>query len=148
MGSYRRDARYRICCICVSNPGCCPRFRWSHVLLNHHSTAPVNRHFVKSTAPRGQRAVKRALNPGYSRVKPPLCPGGSGGRGFQLTDVLFSNCNVSLYVRPWRRKAVPSEILVKIYIYILDCKISLASFVLYFQLLLIRYLIRSGPSFL
>ena len=28
--------------------------------------------------------------------------------------LLFSNCNVSLYVRPcWRRKAVPSEILVK-----------------------------------
>ena len=60
------------------NPGCCPRFRWSHVLLNHRSTAPVNRHFVKSTAPRGQRAVKSALNPGYCRVKPPLCPGGRG----------------------------------------------------------------------
>ena len=42
------------------------------------STAPVNRHFVKSNAPRGQRAVKRALNPGYSRVKLLLCPGGWG----------------------------------------------------------------------
>ena len=62
----------------VLNPGCCPRFRWSHVLLNHRSTAPVNRHFVKSAAPRGQRVVKSALNPGYSRVKPPLCPGGRG----------------------------------------------------------------------
>ena len=29
----------------------------------------------------------------------------------------FSNYNVSLYVRPWRRKVVPSEILVKRYIY-------------------------------
>ena len=40
-----------------------------------------------------------------------------------------------LYVRPWRRKAVPSEILVK-EIYISDCKISLAfNFLfLYFQL--------------
>ena len=62
----------------VLNPGCCPHFWWSHVLLNHRSTATVNRHFVKSTAPRGQRAVKSALNPGYSRVKPPLCPGGRG----------------------------------------------------------------------
>ena len=62
----------------VLNTGCCPRFRWSHVLLNHRSTAPVNRHFVKSAAPRGQRAVKSALNPGYSRVEPPLCPGGRG----------------------------------------------------------------------
>ena len=37
--------------------------------------------------------------------------------------------------RTWRRKAVPSEILVKIYIYIYspDCKISLALFVLYFR---------------
>ena len=51
--------------------------------------------------------------------------------------LLFSNCNVSLYVRPWRRKAVPSEILVK-RLYIPDCKISLAFFVLYFHLLLIR----------
>ena len=71
----------------VLNPGCCPRFRRSHVLLNHRSTAPVNRHFVKSTAPRGQRAVKSALNPGYSCVKPRLCPG-VGGPGFQLTDAL------------------------------------------------------------
>jgi len=39
--------------------------------------------------------------------------------------LLFSNCNVSLYVIPWRRKAVPSEILVK-RLYIPDCKISLA----------------------
>ena len=62
----------------VLNSGCCPRFRWSHVLLNHRSTAPVNRHFVKSTAPRGQRAVKSVLHPGYSHVKPPLCPGGRG----------------------------------------------------------------------
>ena len=60
------------------NPGCCPRFRWAHVLLNHRSTAPLNRHFVKSTLPRGQRAVKSALNPGYSRVKPPASPGGRG----------------------------------------------------------------------
>ena len=43
--------------------------------------------------------------------------------------LLFSNRNVSLYVRPWRRKAVPSEILVK-RLYSPDCKISLASFVL------------------
>ena len=35
-----------------------------------------------------------------------------------------------LHVRLWRRKAAPSEILVK-YIYIPDCKISLASFVLH-----------------
>ena len=40
------------------------------------------------------------------------------------------------------RKAVPSEILVKIYIYIPDCKISHASFVLYFHLLLLRSFIR------
>ena len=34
---------------------------------------------------------------------------------------------------------MPSEILLKyIYMYIVDCKISLASFVLYFHLLLIR----------
>jgi len=44
--------------------------------------------------------------------------------------LLFSNCNVSLYVRPWRRKAVPSEILVK-RLYISDCKTSLAFFVPY-----------------
>ena len=65
------------CCF-VLNPGCFPRFRWVHVLLNHSSTAPLNRHFVKSTVPRGQRAVKSVLNPGYSRVKPPASPGGRG----------------------------------------------------------------------
>ena len=45
----------------------------SHVLLNHHSMAPVYRHFVKCTALRGLRAVKSELNPGYVL-------------GFQLTD--------------------------------------------------------------
>ena len=47
----------------------------SHVLLNHHSMAPVYRHFVKCTALRGLRAVKSELNPGFGRVKPRLCPG-------------------------------------------------------------------------
>ena len=45
------------------------------------------------------------------------------------------------------RKAVPSEILVKIYIYIPDCKISHASFVLYFHLLLLRSFIRIRSFF-
>ena len=43
----------------------------------------------------------------------------------------------SLYVRPWRRRAMLSKILVQKYIYIPDYKISLASFVLYFHFLLI-----------
>ena len=39
---------------------------------------------------------------------------------------LFFNFQIvtSLYVRPWRKEAVPSEILVKNIIYIPDCKIS------------------------
>ena len=41
---------------------------------------------------------------------------------------------------------MPSEILVKIYIYT-DCKIRLASFVLYFHLLLIRSFIRIRSFF-
>ena len=43
---------------------------------------------------------------------------------------------------PEEGKAVPSEISVKIYRYIPDCKISLASFVSYFHLLLFRSFIR------
>ena len=50
----------------------------SHVLLNHHSMAPVYRHFVKCTDPWGLDAVKNALNPSFGRVKPPLCPGARG----------------------------------------------------------------------
>lgn len=62
----------------VLNPGCCPRLRWSHVLLNRRPTAPVYRHFVKSTAPRSLHAIKIALNPGFGRVNSPLCPGVRG----------------------------------------------------------------------
>ena len=40
--------------------------------------------------------------------------------------------NVRQYVIPLRRKAVPSKILIKKYICIPDCKISLASFVYIF----------------
>ena len=53
---------------------------------------------------------------------------------------------LSLYVRPWRRKAVPSEILVT-KIYILDLKINLASFVWYFYIQLSRSFIRIQSFF-
>ena len=49
--------------------------------------------------------------------------------------LLFLNCNVSLLVRPWRRKTAPSEILVK-RLYTPDCKISLAFFVQYLETIL------------
>ena len=44
-----------------------------------------------------------------------------------------------LHVRPWRKKAVPSEILVKLYIFP-DCKIGLASFVLHIKYIFFYYI--------
>ena len=61
-------------------------------------------------------------------------------------ECVFLSLTLSLYVRPWRRKAVPSEILVT-KIYILDLKINLASFVWYFYIQLSRSFIRIQSSF-
>ena len=59
----------------------------------------------------------------------------SEGTAFLLQGLIITY-NVKQYVIPLRRKAVPSEILIKIYIYIYICipycKISLASFVYIF----------------
>ena len=61
-------------------------------------------------------------------------------------ECLCLSLTLSLYVRPWRRKAVPSEILVT-KIYILDLKINLASFVWYFYIQLSRSFIRIQSFF-
>ena len=54
----------------------------------------------------------------------------------------------SLYVRPCGRKAVPSKILVKICVYIPDCKISLLLLFYIFTYCWLDLLFGSGTSFL
>ena len=78
----------------------------------------------------------------------------SEGTAFLLQGLIITY-NVKQYVIPLRRKAVPSEILIKkkkkyIYIYICIpyCKISLASFVYIFTYCWLDLLLGFGSSFL
>ena len=58
-----------------------------------------------------------------------------------------TDIDMQISVRPWRRKAVPSEILGKI-LYIPDCKISFAFLSYIFTHCWFDPLLGSGPSFL
>ena len=92
----------------------------------------------------GQRcSLKRSLS--RRLVSPMYCLGQWFGFTCRVECVCLS-LTLSLYVRPWRRKAVPSEILVT-KIYILDLKINLASFVWYFYIQLSRSFIRIQSFF-